>query len=60
MSNTAAQTVTLTIMLTNGHNIAFEVGTVEQAILAFRRLKGSLDNVGAYYEIEGMSRMFHI
>ena len=60
MNNTTSQTVTLTINLTNGHNITFDVATVEQAILAFRKLKCSLDHVGAHYQIEGSDKMFQI
>lgn len=53
MSNTAQQTVTLSIMLTAGANIEFEVATVEQAIIAFRKLAKHLDHCGATYSIEG-------
>jgi hypothetical protein len=51
--------IILTIMLTTGKDLSFEVGSVEQAILAFRKLSPAIANVGAFYQIDD-SNICHI
>jgi hypothetical protein len=52
-SHITTMKITLTIMLATGKDLSFEVGSVEQAILAFRKLSPAIANVGAFYQVDG-------